>query len=98
MATPMTGAVIQVERRSEADDFPDVEPVRLTRKYAECIDGIDLSRHRIGDRMPVPRRQAELLMAEGWAEPIPAEQRRRSSGETVRGEAGDGRRSHNTDK
>lgn len=77
------------ERRSVADDFPDVEPVCLTRKYAECIDGIDLAGHKVGDRLPLPRRQAELLVAEGWAEPIPAEQRRGFLGESIRGEAAD---------
>src|SRR5262245_39822352 len=42
--------------------------VRLTRKLADCIDGVDLSRRRVGDVFNVSRRAAQLLMAEGWAE------------------------------
>ena len=41
--------------------------IRLTRKLAECLNGIDLSRHTVGDVLTVPRREAELLIAEGWA-------------------------------
>ena len=41
--------------------------VWLTRKYAECIDGVDLSGRHIGDRIDLPRIEAELLVAEQWA-------------------------------
>jgi hypothetical protein len=44
--------------------------VRLTRKLAECIDGVDLSRHRVRDVIEVTRHEAELLFAEGWAEQV----------------------------
>ena len=65
------------ERRT--DDPPvEVEPVRLTRKYSDCIDGIDLSTTDVGDRIPLSARDADLLVAEGWAEPIPRDQRRGS--------------------
>jgi hypothetical protein len=57
----------------------DVEPVRLTRKYAEAIDGVDLSGRDIGDRLPLPRREARMLLAEGWAQPASSEDRRGSS-------------------
>jgi hypothetical protein len=43
--------------------------IRLTRKFAELIDGIDLSRRRVGDVIEIPVREARLLIAEGWAAP-----------------------------
>ena len=43
--------------------------VRLTRKLAEAIDGIDLSRRRVGDLVELPQHDAEMLVAEGWATP-----------------------------
>lgn len=42
--------------------------VRLTRKLAEEIDGIDLSHHHVGETFDVSTRNARLLIAEGWAE------------------------------
>ena len=42
--------------------------VRLVKKLAEQIDGIDLTRHRVGDFLLVSQRAAALLIAEGWAE------------------------------
>jgi len=50
--------------------------VRLTRKLAERVDGIDLSAHAEGDWLDLSRRDAELLLAEGWA--TPTERRRMS--------------------
>jgi hypothetical protein len=44
--------------------------VRLTRKFANMINGIDLSRARTGEEMLVSARDAEILVAEGWAVPI----------------------------
>jgi hypothetical protein len=41
--------------------------VRLTKKYAEMIDGIDLRPHKPGDTLDLGRPQARLLIAEGWA-------------------------------
>jgi hypothetical protein len=41
--------------------------VRLTRKLAETIDGIDLSRSRVGDLIDLSQHDAEVLVAEGWA-------------------------------
>ena len=41
--------------------------VRLTRKLAEAIDGIDLSHEDVGDVLDLPDRKAQLLVAEGWA-------------------------------
>ena len=63
------------ERRSQASSV-EVAPVRLTHKYSEVIDGIDLSRREVGDRLPLPSRDARMLIAEGWAEPVAAEEKR----------------------
>ena len=41
--------------------------VRLTRKLAESIDGVDLGEWRVGDVFEVPASAARLLLAEGWA-------------------------------
>src|SRR5215510_6037761 len=42
--------------------------VRLKRKLAECIDGVDLSGHKVGDIFELPVHHAHLLVAEGWAD------------------------------
>jgi hypothetical protein len=42
--------------------------VRLIRKLAECIDGIDLTDRRVGETIDVPATAARLLLAEQWAE------------------------------
>jgi hypothetical protein len=41
--------------------------VVLIRKLANSIDGVDLSRYRVGDVLRVPLAAARLLLAEGWA-------------------------------
>lgn len=46
----------------------EVRCVRLTRKYAEVIDGVDLSDAHVGDRLDLSPHDAEVLIAEGWAE------------------------------
>ena len=51
--------------------------VKLQRKLAEQLDGVDLSQRRVGDVMDVPPRDARLLIAEGWASS--AEPARRNS-------------------
>jgi hypothetical protein len=43
--------------------------VRLTRKLAEQLDGVDVSPYEVGDILDVSQREAELLIAEGWARP-----------------------------
>jgi hypothetical protein len=40
--------------------------IRLIRKRAEQLDGIDMSAHCAGDVLEVPRYEAELLIAEAW--------------------------------
>jgi hypothetical protein len=55
--------------------------VRLTRKLADMIDGVDLSASRVGQVLHLPWRDAWLLIAEGWAEMI--ERRRQPRHYTV---------------
>jgi hypothetical protein len=40
--------------------------VLLTRKLADCIDGIDLSGCKVGDVLELPLPEARLLIAEQW--------------------------------
>lgn len=49
--------------------------VRLTRKFAEQIDGIDLEGYAPGDLLELPPEQARLIVAEEWAIPERREQR-----------------------
>jgi hypothetical protein len=65
------------ERRASDIERDKIEAVRLTRKYAEAIDGVDLSDCDVGDRLPLPVHEARMLVAEGWAEPAPTRDRRR---------------------
>lgn|SRR5688572_17449698 len=43
--------------------------IRLTRKLADCIDGVDLSHYSVGDVLDLPAWEARLLIAEAWASP-----------------------------
>ena len=72
------------KRKSIADESPRSEPrnhrrgddrrsndtasVLLIRKYAEMIDGVSLEDAEVGDRLELPKRDADVLIAEGWAE------------------------------
>lgn len=49
--------------------------VRLIRKLAECLDGIDVSTKHEGDLLTLNPAEAELLIAEGWAVPYPTRSR-----------------------
>jgi hypothetical protein len=75
------------DRRKVAPYPRDAVPVRLTHKYADVIDDVDLSGHDVGERLYISYRAARLLVAEGWAEPIPAGERRRSDWSAVEREA-----------
>jgi len=64
--------------------------VRLTRRFAECVDGIDLSQHRVGDFLDLSPHDADLLIAEGWATAeASANERAHASRREPRGEAAD---------
>jgi hypothetical protein len=41
--------------------------VRLTRKLANELDGVNLSECQVGDLIELPDREASLLVAEEWA-------------------------------
>jgi hypothetical protein len=43
--------------------------VRLTRKLADFVDGVDISHRCVGDVFELPIIDARLLIAEAWAEP-----------------------------
>lgn len=58
-----------VEPQHMPQDNVPTTSVRLTRKYAEAIDGVDLSRNQVGDLLDLPVRDARMLIAEGWAAP-----------------------------
>ena len=44
--------------------------VRLTQKLAELINGVDLSKAHTGDTLDLTDRDANTLIAEGWAAPV----------------------------
>lgn len=41
--------------------------VRLTRKLAERLDGVDLTEYKVGDILNLTTSDAQLLVAEQWA-------------------------------
>ena len=41
--------------------------VRLTHKFSELINGVDLSHAKKGDTLDLSDRDARTLIAEGWA-------------------------------
>ena len=56
--------------------------IRLIKKLAEWIDGVDLRAHAPGDVLNLSQSEARLLLAEGWAvkeHAVTANERRRRS-------------------
>lgn len=47
--------------------------VKLTKRFAEFIDGVNLSRAKPGDVLDLPPRDARILLAEEWALPVDGE-------------------------
>ena len=43
--------------------------IRLTKKFANLINGFDLTQARVGSVLAVCDRDGEMLIAEGWAVP-----------------------------
>ena len=43
--------------------------IRLTKKLAAALNGIDISAVRVGDVIDLPDWAARMIVAEGWAEP-----------------------------
>lgn len=62
-------AEARANERRQPTALPGTTAVRLTRKLANAIDGVDLKHAHIGDQLHLSRHDAEILMAEGWAEP-----------------------------
>ena len=46
--------------------------VRLTRKFANFLNGIDLTDVSVGDVVEMKAHEAALVVAEGWAVVVPA--------------------------
>jgi hypothetical protein len=46
--------------------------IRLTRKFALCLNGLDLSGIKVGDIVFLPELDAVMLIREGWAERVDA--------------------------
>lgn len=44
--------------------------VKLVRKFANFINGVDLTNVCVGDVLVLRGREAYVLIAEGWAEPM----------------------------
>jgi hypothetical protein len=49
--------------------------IRLIKKLASIINGIDLSSFQVGDVIRVPESTAAMLIREGWAEPVSSDTR-----------------------
>ena len=45
-----------------------MQRVRLIKKLASALNGVDLSNVQIGDVIRVPEATAAMLIREGWAE------------------------------
>jgi hypothetical protein len=54
--------------RRRTDELTPQTSVRLTRKYADVIDGVDLRDAEVGDELRLAPHDADVLIAEGWAE------------------------------
>jgi hypothetical protein len=70
------------KRKSRPDELSrtgnradETESVRLIRKYAEMIDGVNLEEAEVGDRLQLSKRDAEVLIADGWADRASDERR-----------------------
>jgi hypothetical protein len=46
--------------------------VQLIRKFADIINGIDLTKVRVGDIVNLKAHEAALLVMEGWARELPS--------------------------
>jgi hypothetical protein len=69
------GLARAVRRRHSDERVPESTSVRLIRKHAEMIDGVNLENAAVGDRLELPKRDADVLIAEGWAERTADERR-----------------------
>lgn len=44
--------------------------VKLVKKLALVLDGIDLTPYRVGEEMPCSLSDGQVLIREGWAQPV----------------------------
>jgi hypothetical protein len=51
-----------------------VKRVRLVRKLAPVLNGVDLSQVQVGDVIQVPEATAAMLIREAWGELVPEDQ------------------------
>ena len=42
--------------------------IRLTRKLALRMNGVDVSQLKVGDLMELPKESADMMIENGWAE------------------------------
>lgn len=64
---------LATSRHNLADDLLElcsIMRIRLTRKFALALNGVDLSKFSVGDEVDLPERSAMLLVLEGWAERV----------------------------
>ena len=54
--------------------------VRLIRKFALALNGVDLSELAVGNEVELPERSANILISAGWAEPLPQKANRPVTG------------------
>jgi hypothetical protein len=47
-----------------------VTRIRLTKKLAALLNGVDVSTLRVGDILELPDSAADMMIAERWAEPV----------------------------
>ena len=66
-------------RRNSGMASTETVLVRLIRKYAEMIDDVNLRHSSVGDRLELTRRDASILIAEGWAVQADDERRQRTT-------------------
>jgi hypothetical protein len=62
-------AVVDGVAGNRSKGFAGQMQVRLVRKLADRVNGVDLTRFAIGDTIDLPERDARMLIAEGWAVP-----------------------------
>ena len=66
---PLSRARRAAVTRSAIERWPPVTSVRLTRKLADVLDGVDLTDHKVGDIIRLPQHEADVLLAKKWAIP-----------------------------
>jgi hypothetical protein len=79
-----------VPRRADANQgtrvagfFPSMK-VRLTKKLADQLDGINVADHREGDILDLSPREAKMLVEERWALPERRDRFARDTGQRCR--------------